>query len=683
MFRPDNLIGLDFETYARVSLPDVGLARYVNDEYFEPTLASIAWPDGSETTLEFPGEQVSTLQRMLRGYTISAHNAGFESAVLKWMDITPTLPLIDSAVVAAVAGADRHLAGAAQQLMNTDKLDEDRSLLRLFAMRQEGQLNPEFDRQLTVHHPRKWEDYKKYCERDARLSRGIVVDWLGDPVLFEREMRFAQITLDMNERGWPVDVAAVKVMQERYLQNLDEIQDEFARKYGADLNLASHAQVKKWCADRGVRSSSFDKQHIERMVNRLLKLRNTKGLTNEQAEVLELLIVKQELGGSSLKKLETILATAHEGRVYDQYVHAGAPQSLRTSGRSIQMQNLPRLAHQRDMDSLHWWGTHWTNDELAGNLRQVFRSAHPQGQLLVADFASIESRGLGYLAGETWKVEAYRRGEDVYKAQAVKIFKLNSIDDVDKEQRTTGKVGELSCGYGAGPVAVRDFAAKMHVELSESEAGKLVRDWRDANPHTVDLWDRLGAGLFEAVEKTVVSTVHCAHGVTVKFKPGQTPASLLDQAPNVQSIRMEMWKGGRKLMARIFHGCYLAGRDIRYHKPSSLKGGKPWEPKYTDPKTKRQVYYKLYGGKITGILVQSMCREIFFEALTYIEDRLTACDNAQLIGQFHDEVVVDWHPGAWSMVQVMTLMKEEMTQSLTFPELPMGVEVKHDYRYTK
>lgn len=683
MFKPDNLIGLDFETYASVSLPDVGLMRYVNDKYFEPTLASIAWPDGTETTLEFPGEQAGTLRRMIKGYVVSAHNAGFESAVLQWMGV-PNVELVDSAVVAAVAGADRHLAGAAQQLMNTNKLDEDRSLLRLFAMRQEGQLNPEFNRDLIADNMSKWNEYRAYCERDARLSRGIILDWMGSPDLFEREMRYAAITQRMNERGWPVDVAAVEAMHERYLQNLDQIQDDFAKNYDPDLNLASHAQVKKWCEARGVRSRSFDKQNVERMVTRLIKLRNTKGLTSEQAEVLELLIVKQELGGSSLKKLKTILDTQYEGRVYDQYVHAGAPQSLRTSGRSIQMQNLPRLAQQpRYIPDLHLGRSVWSNDDLAENLRQVFRSSHIQGQLLVADFASIESRGLGYLAGETWKVEAYRRGEDVYKAQAVKIFKLNDVSEVDKAQRTTGKVGELSCGYGAGPVAVKDFAAKMHVELTESEAGKLVRDWREANPRTVDLWDRLGAGLFEAVERGLNTTVYCAHNVDVRFVQAQTPASLIDQAPNVQSIRMELWKGGRKVMARVFHGCYLAGRDIRYYKPSSLKGGRPWKPKYTDPKTKRQVYYKLYGGKITGILVQSMCREIFFEALTYIEARLTGCPNATLIGQFHDEVVVDWVPGDWSMAKVMALMEEEMTESLTFPELPMGVEVKHDYRYTK
>lgn len=678
-----NLAGLDFETYCALSLPEVGLARYVNHPTFTTTLASIALPGSQTVTLEFPHENPGGLSAFISNWRISAHNAGFESAVLKWMGITPAHPLIDSAVVAAVAGADRHLAGAARQLMQIDKLDEDRSLLNLFAKKQKDQVSDEFDRSLIVDNPEKWEQYKKYCERDAELSRGIVIDWGGDPDLFEKEMRYAQITLDMNEAGWPVDVASVEEMRDRYNDNLDRIKDDFASEYGTDFNIGSHAQVKKWCADRGVRATSFDKQHVEQMIARLEKRRKTVGLKHEQHEVLDLLYTKQALGGSSLTKLKTILDTQYEGRVYDQYVHAGAPQSLRTSGRSIQMQNLPRLAHVRDMDQLHHGKYGWTNDDLGGNLRQVFTSSDPKGQLLVADFASIESRALAYLAGETWKTDAYARGEDVYKAQAMKIFRLGDVLYVTKEQRTTGKVGELSCGYGAGPVAVKDFAAKMHVEMTETEAAQLVRDWRDANPNTVDFWSRLGEALFEAVDKGVATFVNAANGISIHFVPGDTPGSLVDQVPGARSFRMEMWKSGDMLMSRVFHGCYLRGRNIGYHKPSSLVGGKPWKPKFIDPKTKRPRFYELYGGKLAGILTQSMCREIFFESLEEIAKQLEHIPNATLIGQFHDEVVVDWVPGDYDMNHVMGILETEMCYSTTHPMLPMGVEVKHDYRYTK
>lgn len=679
----DNLIGLDFETYASVSLPDVGLMRYVNDPYFQPTLASIAWPDGSKTTLEFPGEQASTLKRMLRGYTVSAHNAGFESAVLQKLGIY-RVNLLDSAVVAAVAGADRHLAGAAKQLLDMDKLDEDRSLLRLFAMKQEGQTDPAFDRRLTIRHADKWMDYRKYCERDAQLSREIILNWRGTSELFDREMAYADITLKMNEAGWPVDVKAVREMRDRYQVNLDQLQHSFALNVDSDLNIHSHVQVKKWCADRGVKSRSFDKTNVERMLTRFEKLMLKGPLSPAHQQVYDLLQLKQELGGSSLKKLDTILAVEYNGRVYDQYVHAGAAQSLRTSGRSVQMQNLPRLVNQRDMADLFETQVHWDNEDLAGNLRQVFTSEHPDGELIVADFASIESRALGYQAGEKWKVDAYARGEDIYKAQAMKIFRLNDISQVSKEQRTTGKVGELSCGYGAGPVAVKDFAAKMGVELSEGEATKLVRDWRDANPKTVEFWGRLGNALVECVQRnarTVVLLVDS--GITLSFVPSTTPESLLRQAPDVSSIRLNAWMNGRVILSRVFHGCYMRGANVGYYKPSTLKGGRPWKKMYTDPKTKRQRYYELYGGKLAGILTQSLCREIFFESLLQIDLELQAVPNAKLIGQFHDEVVVDWWPGPVSRSEVMSILDRHMSASPTHPKLPMGVEVKHDHRYTK
>jgi DNA polymerase len=683
--RNDWLVGLDFETYCALDLKEVGLARYVAHPTFTVTLASVATHTGT-TTIEFPDtpSDRAYLKDLLQGMVVCAHNAGFEDAVLGWLGIK-NVELVDSAVVAAVAGADRHLAGAAKQLMITGKLDEDRSLINLFAKKQKDQVDDEFDMDLIRNNRIKWEAYKAYCERDAELSRGIVIDWGQGQGPFQREMKYAGITLAMNKAGWPVDVASVEAMRDRYQRNLEQLQHDFALSVDSGLNLASHAQLKKWCLERGIRSNSFDKQNVERLISRLVKLQQThsQGLTKEYAEVLEMLLVKQELGGSSLKKLETILATQHEGRVYDQYVHAGAPQSLRTSGRSIQMQNLPRLVNKRYMADLHYRGSVWSNDDLAGNIRQLFTASQGDGQLIVADFASIESRALAYQAGEEWKIDAYARGDDLYKAQAMKIFRLPSIDAVDKGQRTTGKVGELSCGYGAGPVAVKDFAAKMHVEMSETEAAALVRDWRDVCPKTVDYWDRLGTALFEAVRTNRRRSVTAAYGMGIIFVPSRTPASLVEQAPDVQSFRMEMWKDGNLLLSRVFHGCYLRGRNIGYHKPSTLKGGRPWKKTFVNPKTKRQQYYELYGGKLAGILTQSMCREIFFEALEELSRVLHQWDNVTIIGQFHDEVVVDWVPGRASLIQVMEAMRSTMSRSRTHPKLPMGVEVNHDYRYTK
>ena len=684
------VMGIDFETYSAAPLPAVGLKHYVEDPTFMPTLLSVATKYGT-THIEFPADKPDAVRAILQpsdSPILVAHNAGFERAVLLSMGID--VPIHDSAVVAAVAGADRHLAGAARQLLNMEKLDEDRSLLRLFAMPSEKQIEDgdlEFDRALPAKHPDKWTQFIEYCDRDAELSREIYLNWHGDDELHDREMEYARLTLAMNEAGWPVDMLSVGLMLDQYHQNLDAIQDKFADEVDPDLNLASHDQVKKWCKERGVTSASFDKQHVEKILRRLEKRQHTKGLSDGELEVQRMLRTKQALGGSSLKKLQTIKDLTYQGRLYDQYYHAGAPQSLRTTGRGVQMQNLPRLpATPKNMNDLHT-GRHWTNDEIGENLRQVFRASNGLGLLFVADFASIESRALAYLAGEDWKLEAYRRGEDIYKAQAMKIFNLATPDVVTKEQRTTGKVGELSCGYGAGGGAVQDFAEKMHVELTEAEANGLVSDWRSANPDIVRLWGRLDAALKQVVLTKRSEDVTVGPGLILRFRTSQTPLSLIDLDAKVQTIRMDLLDtyGAELHMSRVFHGCHIRSNgNIGYWKPSSLKGGPAWKRQYVDPKTKRQRYYELYGGKIAGILTQSFCREIFFEVLNRLDTRLKIETGATIVGQFHDECIVEWTPGgSISEAALGSTMEITMNHSTNFPDLPMAVEVKSASRYIK
>src|SRR5690606_31548398 len=148
------------------------------------------------------------------------------------------------------------------------------------------------------------------------------------------------------------------------------------------------------------------------------------------------------------------------GRLRDQYVHCGAGQTLRTSGRSVQMQNLKRIGLPVNMDLLFDANTSWSNNAMAENMRQVFTSSHPQGELIVGDFSSVESRGLAWLSKEAWKTASYREGKDLYKVLASKIFNT-PYERISKTQRQVGKVGELSCGYGAGPGAVKEFAQNM------------------------------------------------------------------------------------------------------------------------------------------------------------------------------------------------------------------------------
>src|SRR5207342_1433061 len=220
-------------------------------------------------------------------------------------------------------------------------------------------------------------------------------------------------------------------------------------------------------------------------------------------------------------------------------------------------------------------------------------------------------------AGEAWKLKAYRDGQDLYKVLASKIHGT-PYEFITAEQRQGGKVGELACGYGAGSGAVKDFAAGMGIEMSEGEATKLVWDWREANPTTVAFWSRLDEMLHLVVGKpgpSIVTEV-LPDGMRLRFGRVPTPQSLERQRPGTTSVSMMIVDDeGQTLMKRYFLGCHEAGNNIRYFRPSERKTGDLWRNGYTNAKTKQFKLYELYGGKLAGILTQSLCRELFFQCL--------------------------------------------------------------------
>src|SRR5690606_26630665 len=117
----------------------------------------------------------------------------------------------------------------------------------------------------------------------------------------------------------------------------------------------------------------------------------------------------------------------------------------------------------------------------------------------------------------------------------------------------------------------------------------------------------------------------------------ETPTSLTALHPGAQSLTVQVTTpADGPLLTRVFHGCYYRGKDICYYKTTELKSGDLWRSRMSTPP---HAWYKVYGGKLAGILTQSFCRELFFYSMKALEDRLSSAPNVQLIGQFHDELV--------------------------------------------
>lgn len=719
MFTHDisNLAGLDFETYGSVDLPKHGLDRYIADPNFMPLIADVAINDDyarTQTVIEhfdFTEKFKKNWRAMLECIgqrKIVAHNAPFEQAVLGSQgNHYPSTRFIDSAVVARAAGAGGKLEVAGPQLLGIDKMEEGWPLIKLFSMPgsfQEANENMAFDPDIIKVNPEKWTTFGIYCGVDAKLGLHIVLEFL--PWLTQHELEYQAVTMDMNKTGWFVDLDLVKEMELRRTINQEKALTEFNAKYFAPdeepVNLNSTPQMQKWALARGIRSKSFDESNVERILSRLeAKLED--GVDDEVKRknyeaVADMLRTKQIIGGSSLKKLDVILNTTGDDNILrDQYLHCGAGQTLRTTGRSVQMQNLKRIDEEPDdvtlltdklaLDSGHDW---WTNDRLARNIRQVFTSSHPQGRLIVGDFKGVENRGLAWLAGQEDKLKIFREGKlDVYKVLGAKMYGVQ-YDVVTKDQRQAGKVGELSCGYQAAAEAVQSFAAGMGIYLTIAEAETIVRDWRMANPQIVEFWEILDTMLREWLATGKVQSHALPDRLMLQFSTVPTPKSLTDQVGpkrELKSLCISVYNTESRevILKRFFIGCHTKGRNVGYYRPTDRKTGDLWKDWYTNQKTKRKTDYTIYGGKLAGILTQSFCRELFFEVLLRVHDRVQGWDNVSLVGQFHDEIDLDWVPGNISLDR--DFIEKELTDMMSYsyiaPSFPLAADVKSDYRYTK
>ena len=729
-----NIDGLDYETFSSVPLGGKegrGLPNYVASPDFRALIVSVAKDEDWVFTYDFVHnivyetgvqpfecdafEEFKKYMDEKEGI-IMAHNAPFERAVTK--KILPDFDwrkFQDSAVDARCLGAESKLIVASRQLTNSHKLEEGHDLVMLFCVP-----NSQYPDGATAEliekygHQDKWKRFIEYCEMDAIGSRQIRITAMKiledlDPDLLEREARWEQDTYEMNQAGWGVDVPLVEKMKQRAWANSIIAQRAFVDSTGAQLNFNSHKQMKEYLEVRGVKATSLDKYHLpatlERVKRRIQKWEETlreEGRDDYPAieksigqlkEAEAMLETKLEIGGSTLTKLPTILnLVSDDGILRDQYMHAGAGQTFRTTGRGVQMQNIKKLdGNIRDVETLYDFNTHWSNGDMAGQLRQVFQSRHHEGEIIVGDFAGVESRGLAYCAGEEWKLQVFRDGRDVYKELFVRFTGGKvKYEDVTSEQRPRGKYSELSCGYQASGSAVQDFMFRLGFVISLEEAAQNVVDWRGACPAIVDYWADLDDLIKDCVATNDVRQFKGAYGLVYRATPFEL-ASMSAQHPGSVSVAVQIIRpDGTPMVTRFVHGLYFKGNKLCYYKPEDSLRGDLWKPTYKHPKLKDdngnplEVYYSIYGGKLAGILTQSMCREMFFESLEALGDALRPCPNALIVGQFHDEIGVDWWPAedGWSRDEVIAAMEQAMT-TCSLDGFPLDAEIKSSHRYIK
>jgi DNA polymerase I-like protein with 3'-5' exonuclease and polymerase domains len=122
----------------------------------------------------------------------------------------------------------------------------------------------------------------------------------------------------------------------------------------------------------------------------------------------------------------------------------------------------------------------------AGHLKSAICS--PKGHVIIdADSSQIEARTLAWLAEQDDLVEAFDKGEDVYKIMASAIYGKPQ-EEITKDERFVGKTTVLGAGYGMGAIKFQARLKTFNAELPEDECKRIIKVYRETYPvHTESL----------------------------------------------------------------------------------------------------------------------------------------------------------------------------------------------------
>ena len=322
--------------------------------------------------------------------------------------------------------------------------------------------------------------------------------------------------------------------------------------------------------------------------------------------------------------------------------------------------------------------------------------------LYCADFANIEGRGLAWLAGEAWKLDAFRAydagiGPDLYKVAAGGIYSCR-VEDVDKDQRQVGKVSELALGYQGGVGAFVTMAATYGLEFAQLVAiYPLV--WNTATPanreKANDAWDQRGkrmaaeSGLPEkgwvACELVKLAWRDKHPAIVQWWKDLEAAAVGAVESPG------EVFRAG-PVAYRVHAGhlwCRLpSGRTLCYPFPELHQVKQPWKdrsgnPVYrtaltyeaTDQRTKKWGRKSFYGGLGAENVTQAHARDVMAAAMLRVEGA-----GYPIVLTVHDEILSERAAGAGSLHEFEQLMAEAPPFTAG---MPIAVEGWVGHRYRK
>ncbi|RTL04952.1 hypothetical protein EKK58_09095 [Candidatus Dependentiae bacterium] len=709
---------LDFETRSTTDLRKSGVYRYAEDPNTRPWGFCYQIGDAPRKRWVMgDAEPTDLLEHIANGGVVTAHNSAFERVIWnfvlrRWYPHWPEIKIEQQDCTMARAAAIAHpqtLDGLGKALHSHEQKDKEGHALMMKMSRPRR-----FNADGTIvwwDEPHNVDRLMLYCDQD--IATEVSTDKLLPP-LTDYERQVWRLDQTINERGVPIDVPAVEkavTLVELAKKSADQ---EMRRLTGRAVPKCSNdRQIISWINGRGIECTTVAKGEQE-------DLKFMASLYGDELvrDVIDLRADSKKTSTAKYKAMTECVSA--DGRIRGMLAYHAASTG-RWAGRLVQMQNFPRVDYKKEgyifewildmldspmsakevfdiMTSVYGESGQQAPLRLLSRMLRACIKAEPGTKLIGGDFSNIEGRVNAWLAGEHWKLAAFREydngtGPDLYNLAYARSFGVD-INTVTDPQRQIGKVQELALGYqgsvgaymdmgdnygvnpydltgpvkSAAPAEQWDFTAAQYATannkngLQEAEWTALtilVTNWRKANPAIVQSWwDYQDAAVAAVSTPGVIQHV----GIIQYYSDGRC-----------------LW-------------CILpSGRTLCYAAPEIKTAEVEYICKFTgDTKTrlKNTVYFwgykegrwqkmALYGGLQCENIVQAVARDIMV-------DRMFAVEQAgyPIILTVHDELLSQVRDG-------LAHLNSKNFQDLMCvnPEwalgLPLTAKAWEDMRYVK
>jgi DNA polymerase bacteriophage-type len=506
-----HILHRDYETRSRVILRSIGAHRYAADPSTEVLCAAYA-VNNEPVQLWSPGDAVpAPFIEAARSpaWIVVAHNDAFEAAIEEHVLAPrygfPLIPLDHhrcTMAMALAAGLPARLDRAADVLELSNRKDPagQRLMYQTSKPRRPHKDEPA-DGIYWFDDQKRLERLYSYCKQDVEVERELYERLLP---LSPTEQSLWELSTKINARGFRVDRAFAEAARKIAQAAAPEIDQELTELTGGVVTRFNQvARLLQWLQGQGCTIKKLDKKVIE-------KQRLTTELTPQVQRVLEL-----RLGGAqaATKKIGALLVRAgDDDRVRGAFRYHGASTG-RWAGEGFQPQNLKRPVVD-DLDAAitavstgdyqHVRSLYPRPLSVIGDCSRSMICAAPGNTLIGADFSSIESRVLAWVAGEEWKLDAYRRfdatrdpRDEPYCETACRIFRVPSGSYTkDSPERNVGKTCDLAFGYQGGLNAWRKFEPE---KFTDDEVQQFKSEWRPAHPKIKQFWYQVDRAAWTAV----------------------------------------------------------------------------------------------------------------------------------------------------------------------------------------